>query len=123
MMAFTLDAGVFGAVLQERWDKAKGSISVLWNGIFNQGGCYKSSTLLSERGFLIYVGCTYPTTHPYLKGLNLTIDWCRPGCDVEGWKDMDRYEDYPIFDSGEVNEEAPEFVMAVPRFWFGTWGL
>jgi hypothetical protein len=74
-MALTLDAGVFCTVLQERWDKAKMVISELWNGMVNQGGHYKHSTLLSNRGcFLIYVGHTFPIMRPYLNGLSLAID-------------------------------------------------
>jgi hypothetical protein len=29
---------------------------------------------------------------------------------------MDWYEDFLTFDTGEVDKEAPEFVMAIPRF-------
>jgi hypothetical protein len=115
-MAFTSDAGVFGTVSQERWDKAKGIISSLWDGMVNRGGRYEHSKLLSDRGFLLYVGRTYPTMRPYLKGLNLTIDRWRPGRDVEGWKDMDWCDDYLTLDEEGNDGEAPPFVNAVPRF-------
>jgi hypothetical protein len=52
---------------------------------------------------------------PYLKGFDLTIDLWRPGHDIEGWKDMNWYEDYPTVNSGEAGEEAPEFVTVVPH--------
>jgi hypothetical protein len=113
-MAFTSDEGVFGTVSQEKWDKTKGIIFDLANGLENQGGRYKHATLLSDRGFMIYVARTYKAMRPYLKGLNLTIDRWRPGRDKQGWKDMNWYDDFPLIDAKRMNEEAPEFVNAVP---------
>ena len=73
-MAFTLDAGVFGTVLQDKWDKTKGIIFGLCSMLEKQGERFKHLDLLSDRGFLIYVARTYKTMRPYLKGFNLTID-------------------------------------------------
>jgi hypothetical protein len=114
MMAFTSDAGVFGTVSQEKWDKMRGIIFGLCNVLENQGGRFKHSDLLSDRGFLIYVARTYKSMRPYLKGLNLTIDRWRPGCDKQGWKDKDWYDNFPMVGTEEGDEEAPEFVTAVP---------
>ena len=34
--------------------------------------------------------CTYPWLFPYLKGLHLTIDGWRPGCDAKGYRLSDK---------------------------------
>ena len=44
--------------------------------------------LESVRGFMVYVGRTYPALVPYMKGLHLTLDGWRPGRDADGWKLM-----------------------------------
>ena len=45
--------------------------------------------LESIRGLLVYVSRTYQYMNPYLKGLHLTLDRCRPhragdGCKLRG---------------------------------------
>ena len=37
------------------------------------------------RGFFVYVSITYRYMTPYLKGVNLTLESCRPYRDEGGW--------------------------------------
>ncbi|MFN9978697.1 MAG: hypothetical protein ACK53Y_02225, partial [bacterium] len=43
-------------------------------------------TLEKHRGFLVYVGRTYPVLVPYLKGIHLSLDSWRPWRKEDGWK-------------------------------------
>ena len=42
--------------------------------------------LEKKRGFLIYVGLTYPMLVPYFKGIHLTLESWRDHRDEDGWK-------------------------------------
>ena len=46
----------------------------------------KTKHLISDRGFLIYITCSYDTMVPYLKGRHLEIDGWRENRDDDGWK-------------------------------------
>jgi hypothetical protein len=67
--------------------------------------------LESARGFLVYVGRTYTTMLPYLKGVHLSIDSWWAHQDNEGWQIKEN--------GGSPLEEEPETtpsqVEAVPR--------
>ena len=44
------------------------------------------SALGKGRGFLSYVGMTYPSLVPYFKGVHLTLDSWRDNRDAKGWR-------------------------------------
>ena len=50
------------------------------------GGNLIRSSLESDRGFLIYVACTYQEFNPYHKVIHIKIDGWIPEEDNEGWK-------------------------------------
>ena len=91
--------------------------------------------LLEIRGFLVYVVQTYRWINPYIKGLHLTIDaWC-PGKDEYGFKLQEKELQDALFKAATARgipcrredemteegiqpleqQEAPQFVTAVPR--------
>ena len=81
--------------------------------------------LLQIRGFLGYFARTYRWGNPYMKGLHLTVDGWRPGCDPDtGWKTparkrsiLEQDEDGDWYEVEQVDEPAvaPECVPPSPR--------
>jgi hypothetical protein len=65
---------------------------------------------------------SYPVMRPYLKGINLTIDQWRSGCDVEGWKYMNWYEDYLVLDDSGGREKRPRSFDSGPSSSMGLGG-
>jgi hypothetical protein len=134
----TNEDGVFVEVSQERWDKTKLILKALEEVLEDDGPSFSHKTLLSNRGFLIYVARTYPAMIPYLKGLHLTIEHWRDDRDPEGWPDLpaiqqkrkkrsdeeilNTFEDHYSFvaalaDLQEASDEntPPEMVSPVPH--------
>ena len=79
------DDTIFVSVSQERWDKAKRLVqkSVLE---VEEGKKHNYKQMESYRGFLVYVGMTYPLILSHLKGMHLTLAAHHPNRDDEGWK-------------------------------------
>lgn len=75
-------------ISQIRWDKLMGHLSRLEKKA--GGGSIPRRHLLSVRGFLVYVGMTYPSIEPYMKGIHLTADSWRANRDKDGWRVDDR---------------------------------
>ena len=63
------------------------------------------SKLASDRGFLVYVTCTYPPMVPYLKGFHLSLEMWRGGRDAEGWK-------LKLPKAGGIREEEEESIVS-----------
>lgn len=109
---------VYKLVTQLRWDKARRLLGEIRN-LFEQGEDENKQVWLprdrleSARGFLIYVGRTYTTMLPYLKGLHLTIDGWRENRDEDGWRISSEVE--PLQDGPQGPDSAPSRVKAVPR--------
>ena len=70
---------------QEKWDKASTFINEL-AGVLDRGEKINHKFLERGRGFMVYFCRTYTSMTPFLKGMNLTLDWWRKGRDEEGWK-------------------------------------
>ena len=49
-----------------------------------EGGLERAN-MESIRGFLVYVARTYRDMNPYIKGLHLNLDSCRPFRGNKGW--------------------------------------
>jgi hypothetical protein len=126
--------GVSVSVSQERWDKTKKILFGLEEVLELPVPEFNHKSLLSDRGFLIYVARTYPTMVPYLKGLHLTIEHWRDDRDCEGWPEgykkkqrteyeiLSTFEDHltvadSLADFHEASELAtpPDKVLPVPR--------
>jgi hypothetical protein len=87
--------GVTKTVTQERWDKTKAKLA--WVAAQLEDAKGKASGRPGEReitphkplesihGFLVYVGRTYTTMVPYLKGIHLTLDSWRLNRGADGW--------------------------------------
>jgi len=72
-------------VSREKWAKAKAQVAELQE--MAKAGTMRLHRLRQIRGFLGYFVRTYRWGNPYLKGLHLTIDGWRAGCDpLTGWK-------------------------------------
>jgi hypothetical protein len=106
---------------QEKWDKAKRIVDGLLTDVVSESKL-SLRRLLKERGFLVHLTMTYPIMVPYLKGLHLTVDGWRAGRDSEGWKMARRELEMLLASRGEdaadmipLEDEAPEFVLPVPR--------
>ena len=111
-------------VSNERWTKAR-EIIRLWLSIVENDHDPElcTETLISHRGFLVYVARTYDVLTTYLKGIHLTIDGWRSNRDREGWKtrevnDHMRYKDDSCdryYHKRNKRGDYPEKVRPVPR--------
>ena len=72
-------------VSQKRWNKTKECDEWIALEVCNKSGL-EHSALKKKRGFLIYVGLTYPSLVPYFKGIHLTLDCWREKRDAGGWR-------------------------------------
>jgi hypothetical protein len=68
----------------KKWDKTKSLILEMMEMVVQD--CLPLARLLQIRGFLMYVGCSYPWINPYMKGLHLTIDSWQPFQGLDGFK-------------------------------------
>ena len=131
------EGGVFATVTELKWMKTQGLIKQLADMMRENDEALPHKTLLSIRGFLIYVGRTYRWMNPYLKGLHLVIDGWRDNREIGGYKKTKStiHEELALkeaeeaferggednlegFGNAEKEEAAPETVTAkqVPRF-------
>ena len=62
-------------------------------------------------GFLVYVSQTYTCMVPYLKGIYLTLNSWRNGCDKDGWVIPKQLRD----EMEELDGLPPPFVQCVTR--------
>jgi hypothetical protein len=79
------ESGVYVMVTKERWEKTQRHVLRLRE-LVEAGTLLPHRELESMRGFLVCISRTYPAMTTFLKGLNLTIDVCRPDRDEEGWQ-------------------------------------
>ena len=108
---------------QEKWDKTKNHLKWIKDNMDDPAGL-DIKMMKSIRGFLVYVGRTYVSMVPYLKGIHATIDSWRSGRDPDGFKytnqgrwvnDVD-FDDFdPRIDIPEDPDVEPLFVQPVPR--------
>jgi hypothetical protein len=115
------DSSVMVGVSQERWDKAK--LIIEWIGESMEASTtIEFKKLESYRGFLVYLGRTYPIINTYLKGIHLTLDSWRPWRKEDGWK-MTMMEIKLVMEEKRPDNEAvdwfgakaPQKVRWVPR--------
>jgi hypothetical protein len=99
----------------EKWGKAQLIIQELTH-LLQTREQLPFKLLEQHRGFLVYLGRTYPSMVPYLKGLHLTIDSWRPNRGMDGWRDdsvQQVQSALGIPPSGVCT--APDLVTPVPR--------
>ena len=77
-------------------------------------GYFPHKEALSKRGFLVYVSRTYRAMVPYLKGMRLSIDSCRPDRDEDGWRTTNTCE--PRLELKLESDKVPKFVKMVKRW-------
>ena len=73
-------------VTKGKWLKSKSQVQELKNMIKND--MVSRKRLQEIRGYLNYIGMTYPIILSYLVGLHLTIDGWRKGRNSSGWRDL-----------------------------------
>jgi hypothetical protein len=113
----TNDSEVGILVSDERWQKTR-TIIRKWLNRLNKDNNYEFDVqeLLSDRGFLIYVGRTYRELNPFFKGIHLTLDGWRSNRDDEGWKVATAYAQKKTGNSFVNSSDGyPKTVRAVPR--------
>ena len=108
-------------VSEDRWLKTKFIISKWYTALQDfPHQPLDTKSLLSDRGFLVYITRTYDVLTPYLKGIHLTLDGWRPDRDEEGWKqaithleqkDSEAYNHYQVKNA----HNYPSQVKPVPR--------
>ena len=120
--------GVFVTVSQSKWDKAKGLLHELAAQFENLGEGEMPQLVLadleSKVGFLVHLAMAYPLLFPFLRGFYLTMNSWRPGRDLDGWKLSKRAHAAAIqamrrngvSADVEAEQDAPEFVTALPLF-------
>ena len=106
------------SVTQERWDKTKGIVEWIYEEMLSSD-TIEFKTLQRSRGFLVYVGRTYPVIVPYLKGIHLTLDSWRAWRKEDGWK-LSQSEINQVLvgmdpDQFQEEQKAPLRVKWVPR--------
>ena len=129
----TADNVVLITVSQVKWKKSQDLVNELEE-MLRLPNKLLRKRLEQIRGFLMYMARSYRWMKPFLKGLHLTIDSWRPQRDSEGYrvilsaaamrqaeKDMENGLEVNLDafvgeeDQHGEEEEAPEFVKAVPR--------
>lgn len=112
------EKGIGVSVTEERWLKMR-LIIEKWKTKLDTGELDLSrKELESDRGFLIYVGRTFVSIKPFLKGIHLTIDGWRPGRNDDGWKERTPQWNAELgcmLPGADESPEAPALVRAVPR--------
>jgi len=79
------EGAVTVSATQERWEKTRNIVEWI-AGAIADSDTIEFKTLEKHRGFLVYVGRTYPVLVPYLKGIHLSLDSWRPWRKEDGWK-------------------------------------
>jgi hypothetical protein len=135
-VVWTSNGRVSAMTTQEKWIKTRTILQWISDATKNSKGI-ELKTLQSHRGFLVYVGRTYGSMVPYLKGIHATIDSWRPGRNQDGWKhrksgkrkrscsveneikqesdDLDSMAWEPKFGMAQTDSVAPLYVQPVPR--------
>ena len=117
-------------VAKDKWRKTKSIVARILEEA-RRGGLTPHKQLERDRGFLVYVGQTYPAMVPYFKGIHGTLDSWRPGRTVDGfagrWNEEEEEEYWADgwedpWDYGKVgpgtsgrSEEPPEMVRMTSR--------
>ena len=115
-VVYTTEEEIFILVTEEKWIKAKAQVQDLKQLIVFTKVNRKRLQII--RGFLNYVGTTYPILLSYLMGLHLTIDGWRRGRDLEGWKKHKWNEESREGEDVtwmEAPDKGPETVEVKPR--------
>ena len=120
--------GLFVTVSQVKWEKVKGILQSVADSFTDPKILpqMELKDLEKKVGFLVHLAMTYPLMFPFLKGFYLTMNSWRNQRDQSGWKMSRRaYEaflaessspgqSYRNHFSEKEDEDAPEFVTAVP---------
>jgi hypothetical protein len=118
-VVWTSNGRVSAMTTQEKWAKTKQIIHWISEATTNTQGI-ELKTLQSHRGFLVYVGRTYGSMVPYLKGIHATIDSWRPGRNRDGWKrpKCGKRKREPMDDTGGIMREPedPDDLLWEPKF-------
>ena len=77
--------GLEGILSQEKWNKIENIYRKVANMLSTAGKLLRKDLILHQ-GFLLYYTRTNMVLNPHLKGLQLTVDYCRPYRDSKGWK-------------------------------------
>ena len=110
-------------ISNERWMKTKTIISKWFDLVCElETQLLDTKSLVSDRGFLVYVARTYQVFTPYLKGIHLTIDGWRANRDKEGWRMIELQEidqvNSPLNPTNHVpfnSHDYPDSLKPVPR--------
>ena len=92
------------SVLQDRWDKAREIVDRLHQ-LSLKGTKFNYKQLERDRGFLIYIGMTFPVLKAYLKGLHATLAAHNGGRDEDGWKIVNHQGEQLVVCLGEDDAE------------------
>ncbi|GKY90814.1 hypothetical protein MPSEU_000054200 [Mayamaea pseudoterrestris] len=116
----TTEEGVFVSVSVERWGKTRAAIAWIKEQLSQDPKAIEFKQLERIRGFLVYVGQTYRSLVPYLKGIHLTLDSWRGNRDEEGWrhggsKRVEEQQEAAEAPAGEDDASAPARVRVVAR--------
>ena len=112
VIVHTINSKVIVMVSQSRWDNTRSCIFWIAEEMLKQDGLNREF-LEKKRGFLIYVGLTYPMLVPYFKGIHLTLESWRDHRDEDGWK-LNKNQIKNSIDSAlrcEDVEDAREFEL------------
>ena len=130
--------GLYVSCSQEKWDKGKGIVEVLYDQVVvNHAVWLDRQSLEKDVGFLVHLSRTFPAFFAYFKGIYHTMESWRCGRDSGGWRfsktawwnlmagavddDEDGLEDLPfdearrIFARRHQAEDKPTQVRVVDR--------
>ena len=114
----TNDIDVGKLISEERWQKTRCIIGKWLDKLLkNPDANLDTDDLRSDRGFLIYIGRTYPELNTFFKGIHLTIDGWRKNRDPEGWRIATNYVSHKTKGaySKLTSYDYPKTVKGVPR--------
>jgi len=107
------NGSVWVYVSKDKWLKGKAFIDRWLAELMdseNKDNTLDFKDLERGRGFLVYLGRSYPSIVPYLKGVHLTIDSWRKHRDTDGWKRKNGSADLGL-DDGIGLRDTMEYIV------------
>ncbi len=102
------------SVTQEKWEHARGYLYQMQETL-DKDNLFDFKMLEKQRGFLVYLACTYPALTPFLKGIRLMVDSWQSNRDSDGWKLSGELAAHTEDEIPQTYDMHPDKVQGVPR--------
>jgi hypothetical protein len=102
------------SVTQEKWEHARGYLYQMQETL-DKDNLFDFKMLEKQRGFLVYLACTYPALTPFLKGIRLMVDSWQSNRDSDGWKLSGELAARTENEIPQTYDMHPDKVQGVPQ--------